>query len=72
VKVFNLLRKEDESGVSGTGIVAQGVIFDDGTVAMKWLVEPRGLNVYTSIADVDIHSHGGRTLVVAASVEDLN
>lgn len=33
---FELHRFEDISGVSGTGIVADGVQFPDGVVAMRW------------------------------------
>ena len=29
-KMFYLKRVEDESGISGTGRIAQGVIFDNG------------------------------------------
>lgn len=62
---FALRRYEDESGVSGTGIVAQGVQFSDGTVALRWMVDLRSTALYDSIDDVvAIHGHGGRTRVV--------
>ena len=35
MKLFQLHRHEDESGVSGTGIVAEGVQFSDGKCALK-------------------------------------
>ena len=35
-RAFVLQRNEDETGVSGTGIVAEGVEFSDGTVALRW------------------------------------
>lgn len=61
---FNLVRNEDESGVSGTGTVAQGVQFSDGTCAMRWLTETASTAVYDSIADLEkIHGHGGKTVV---------
>ncbi len=61
---FNLVRNEDESGVSGTGIVAQGVQFDDGTCAMRWLTETASTAVYDSIGDLEkIHGHGGKTVI---------
>jgi hypothetical protein len=34
---FVLRRLVDETGVSGTGVVAEGVEFSDGTVALRWL-----------------------------------
>ena len=61
---FILMRVEDESGVSGTGAVAQGVVFTDGTVALRWMTGLRSTGIYDSIEDVEkIHGHGGKTLV---------
>lgn len=61
---FVLHREEDESGVSGTGAVAQGVIFTDGTVALRWMTGLRSTGIYDSIEDVEkIHGHGGKTKV---------
>jgi hypothetical protein len=53
------------SGVSGISVVAEGVIFADGRVAMRWLTGARSTAVYDSIEDVEtIHGHEGRTRVV--------
>lgn len=61
---FNLVRNEDESGVSGTGIVAQGIQFDNGRCAMAWLTSVSSIAVYDSIEDlVKIHGHNGKTVV---------
>ena len=61
---FQLVRSEDVSGSSGTGIVAQGVEFDDGTAAMHWLVAPSSTTLYGSTTDiVTIHGHEGRTVL---------
>ena len=65
MKVFYLNRKEDESGVSGTGRIAQGFIFDNGKVAMTWLSEHPSMTIYDSIGEVSaVHGHGGKTEVV--------
>ena len=65
MKVFYLKRTEDESGVSGTGRVAQGFIFDNGKVAVTWLSEHPSVTIYDNIGEVHaIHSHGGKTEVV--------
>ena len=65
MKVFNLVRDEDETGVSGVGIVAEGIIFHDGTVAMSWRTETSSLGIYSRIEDVEhIHGHNGKTRVV--------
>lgn len=62
---FQLHRNEDASGISGTGIVAQGIQFDDGSCAMRWLTETASTAIYTSVADlVAIHGHEGRTWLV--------
>jgi len=64
MRLFLLVRDEDVSGVSGTGIVAEGVEFSDGTVAMRWLRRPFSVAFYGSIRDVvAVHGHGGRTQV---------
>jgi chaperonin GroES len=37
MKTFHLFRVVDETGISGTGKVAQGVVFEDGNCALRWL-----------------------------------
>ena len=65
MKMFYLKRGEDESGVSGTGRVAQGFVFDNGKVAVTWLSEHPSVTVYDSIGEVTaIHGHGGKTELV--------
>jgi len=66
--IFYLDRIEDESGVSGTGRVAQGFIFDDGTVALRWLTENRSTALYASIRVVEaIHGNNGKTKITLTS-----
>jgi hypothetical protein len=36
---FVLVRDEDDSGVSGMSVVAQGVELNDGTVELRWLTQ---------------------------------
>lgn len=65
IRRFVLDRTEDVSGTSGTGIVAEGVCYSDGVVALRWVVELRSTCVYQSVEDVvAIHGHDGRTSVV--------
>lgn len=67
MRKFNLNRVEDETGISGTGIVTEGYQWDDGICVMKWLTEISSVAVYASIEDVvTIHGHNGRTVVVWA------
>jgi Transcriptional regulator PadR-like family len=63
MRLFELHRDTDESGVSGTGIVAEGVEYGDGTCAMRWKSGTASTAVYSSLADVEkIHGHGGATI----------
>ena len=61
---FRLMRGEDVSGVSGTGVVAEGVVFSTGKVVLSWCSEYHSVTVYDSAADLlAIHGHDGRTRV---------
>lgn len=68
-RLFVLQRDTDVSGVSGTGVVAEGAIFSDGEAVVHWLGEwptttpyPRGIESVKAI-----HGHGGATRVVVTS-----
>ena len=62
---FCLERREDASGISGTGIVTEGIQFSDGTCAMRWMTDTSSTTFYASIEDVKtIHGHEGKTVVV--------
>jgi hypothetical protein len=70
---FYLERLEDETGISGTGIVARGVIFPSGAVVMEWQTFHSSICFYKNIADVEnIHGHGGKTVLVMGSPPDLD
>jgi len=65
MRLFELQRDQDETGVSGTGKVAQGVEFDDGICALRWLTATSSTAIYASAAElVTIHGHGGQTRMV--------
>lgn len=65
MRIFQLDRKEDVSGVSGTGIVAEGVQFSSGKVVISWLSENTSIAVYDSLGMArNVHCHGGKTVVV--------
>jgi hypothetical protein len=70
---FYLYRQTDKTGVSGTGVVAEGVRFEDGKCVLRWCVpgKPRGTTVYESIVDVmSIHGHDGATTVMWLDTEE--
>lgn len=73
---FLLQRDVDLTGLSGTGVVAEGVEFSDGTVVLRWLdidhdsenykrgVRPTTV-VQENIEAVEaLHGHGGATYIV--------
>lgn len=67
---FELHRHEDVSGVSGIGVVAQGIRFDDDSCALRWLSQHASTAIYESTADIElIHGHGGLTLLVWIDAE---
>lgn len=64
---FTLLRHEDATGISGTGVVAEGVEFTDGIVVMKWIVgDFRSMTIWNQGIEAvrEIHGHDGRTEVL--------
>jgi len=74
--MFYLIRDTDVTGVSGTGIVAQGCLFDNGHAAITWLGETASDVIWTpSITEsgeplsalekiMRVHGHNGATRVV--------
>lgn len=67
MRTFYLYRAEDVSGVSGTGKVAEGVQFSDGTVALRWLSNDPTSVVFhdNGIESVEaIHGHNGKTQII--------
>lgn len=61
IKNFWVYRQEDESGVSGTGLVIEGVEFTTGKVVISWLGNfPYSVAVYDSFEvfeEIHINSH---------------
>ena len=63
----HLVRHEDVTGVSGTGVVAEFVEFTDGIVVMKWIVgDFRSMTIWNQGIEAvnEIHGHDGKTEVV--------
>lgn len=72
---FRLVRHEDNTGTSGTGIVARGVQYPDGAVHMQWINDDND-DLETNSNGVafkpapdgieatrEIHGHDGRTTI---------
>ncbi|MFI5525011.1 hypothetical protein [Streptomyces platensis] len=70
-RIFTLHRDRDITGVSGTGIVADGVRWPDGTVSIRWRGERPSTVSWNSIDDAEaVHGHGGATRIVWADSAD--
>jgi hypothetical protein len=68
IKTFRLIRDEDVSGVSGTGVVAVGAEFPTGRCIIEWLpgrFDVRSLNIYQNAGEIEqINGHDGATRIV--------
>lgn len=66
MRTFVLHRKEDETGISGTGDIAEGVEFSSGKVALNWIThkEIPSVTIYDRLEQVlIIHGHDGKTVI---------
>jgi len=62
---FVLEREEDETGLSGTGTVAWGVVFPDGAAVTRWNAPIAQTCVWRSVDDIEyVHGHLGKTKIV--------
>tara|TARA_R110000824_G_scaffold152806_10_gene324131 strand:+ start:300 stop:650 length:351 start_codon:yes stop_codon:yes gene_type:complete len=58
IKTFTVCRQEDESGVSGEGVVIEGVVLATGQCIVHWLYPPPrgGIAIFESMDDfVKVH-----------------
>lgn len=61
---FILFRLLDVNGISGEGIVAEGVEFSSGIVTLRWLNPPCSTAIYQSLEDMyAINGHHGATVI---------
>jgi len=64
MRLFCLKRQEDVSGVSGVGIIAEGVEFSNGEFALHWLSQYDFITTGRSIkALIEVHGHDGKTVI---------
>lgn len=64
---FVLRRAVDHTGVSGTGTVAEGALFTDGTAVIRWRGRHASTVVWASLDDaLAVHGHNGDTRAVFA------
>lgn len=63
-RLFRLIRTVDHTGASGTGHVADGVCWPDGTVTVRWRGDRASTVYWSNIEDaLERHGHGGSTRV---------
>lgn len=80
-RAFTINRDVDVTGISGTGHVADGVQFPDGTVVVRWRdlggpAAERGVRpttvVFESIDAVQaLHGHNGATVIVWGALTSI-
>ena len=69
IRTFTVCRVNDESGVSGTGVVIEGITLATGQCVVHWLYPtPRGsIAIFDSISDfatVHIKPHPGNETII--------
>ena len=72
---FTLVRDVDDTGLSGTGEVAWGVLWPDGKVSTRWNARggPAQTCSWDSIDDVRaVHGHDGNTRIVWTEHVDID
>ena len=64
MKRFYLRRLVDETGISGIGIIAEGIEFSNLQVILCWRTFTSSIGVYRNIEDmIRIHGHNGKTII---------
>tara|TARA_R100001129_G_C5310687_1_gene245087 strand:- start:617 stop:958 length:342 start_codon:yes stop_codon:yes gene_type:complete len=72
IETFTVCRQSDESGVSGTGVVIEGVQYATGQVVLHWLTPfPKGsIAIFESLTDfkkVHINPHPDNKTIITWS-----
>lgn len=64
-RLFHLQRTTDITGVSGTGRVADGVLWPDRTVSIRWRGDRPSTVFWDRLEDAEqVHGHGGATRII--------
>lgn len=64
-QLFVLRRTEDVSGVSGVGDVAEGAVWSDGSVTIRWFGAYASTVIWDSLENaMAVHGHRGTTQAV--------
>lgn len=61
---FRLVRNVDHTGVSGTGVVAYGIMWSDGSLTLRWNGTYASLVVWNNVDHMlAVHGHDGATAI---------
>lgn len=64
-RLFHLQRTTDITGVSGAGRVADGVLWPDQTVSIRWRGDRPSTVFWDRLEDAEqVHGHGGATRII--------
>ena len=69
IEAFTVCRQHDETGVSGEGVIIEGVVFGTGQCIVHWLYPPPrgGIAIFDSMSDfvkVHIEPHPGNKTII--------
>ena len=69
IRTFTVYRDDDEGGISGTGVIIEGVKLASGQAVIHWLYPPPrgGIAIFDSMADfikVHILSHPANKTII--------
>lgn len=68
---FVFLRDQDDTGISGTGLVVMGVQYPDGRCHYRWMTDHRTDQAADSLDTLHrVHGHQGRTRIVFVDQDD--
>lgn len=69
IRTFTMCRQSDESGISGTGVIVEGVVYATGQCVAHWLFPARGgsIAIFESMRDfieVHVESHPSNNTII--------
>ena len=72
IRTFTVCRQSDETGVSGEGVIIEGIIWATGQCVIHWLYPPPrgGFAIFDSLEDflkVHVHPHPGNGTILTYS-----
>ncbi len=73
IRTFELHRHQDVTGISGTGHVADGILWPDGTASVRWRGERPSVVFWDGglASVVAIHGHGSATEIRWTELDKL-